>query len=154
MYPWLVALHLIGFALFLVTHGVSMWVAFRIRRETSREVLAALLGMSSRSNQVMYLGLILLGIGGLGAGATAGWLGAPWVVASYAVFLAVLLLMFVVASPYYYRLRDGLEGTDKVARLDDEALADQLRTRRPEALALIGGGGLLALIWLMAVRPG
>ena len=115
MYPWFVALHLVGLALFLVTHGVSMWVAFRVRGETRRDVLAALLGMSSRSNQVMYLGLILLGIGGLAAGATAGWLDAPWVVASYAVFLAVLLLMFVVASPYYYRLRDGLEGTDKVA---------------------------------------
>jgi uncharacterized membrane protein len=154
MYPWFVALHLVGLALFLVTHGVSMWVAFRVRGETRRDVLAALLGMSSRSNQVMYLGLILLGIGGLAAGATAGWLDAPWVVASYAVFLTVLLLMFVIASPYYYRLRDGLEGTDKVPRLDDEALAEEQRTRRPEALALIGGGGLLALIWLMAVKPG
>ncbi len=154
MYPWFVALHLVGLALFLVTHGVSMWVAFRVRGETRRDVLAALLGMSSRSNQVMYLGLILLGIGGLAAGATAGWLDAPWVVASYAVFLTVLLLMFVIASPYYYRLRDGLEGTDKVPRLDDEALAEEQRTRRPEALALIGGGGLLCLIWLMAVKPG
>lgn len=154
MYPWFVALHVVGVVLFLVTHGVSMWVAFRIRHETSREVLAALLGMSARSSQVMYLGLAVLGAAGLAAAASVGWLGASWVVASYAVLLAVLLLMFVIASPYYSRLRDGLEGSEKVARLDDEALRAQLRTRRPEVLALVGGSGLVILVWLMAVRPG
>lgn len=154
MYAWLVTLHVLGVVLFLVTHGVSMWTAFRVRRETDRDVLTALLAMSARSNQVMYLGLLLLGVGGLGAAASAGWLAAGWVVASYGVFLAVLLVMFMVASPYYYRLRDGLEGTEKVPRLDDQELRDQLQTRRPEVLALVGGGGLAILVWLMTVRPG
>ena len=66
MFGWLVALHLVGFAIFLIAHGVSMWVAFRIRREPNRDVVAALLGLSSRGSQVMYLGFLLLGIGGLG----------------------------------------------------------------------------------------
>jgi Predicted integral membrane protein (DUF2269) len=154
MYVWLVALHVLGVVLFLVTHGVSMWTAFRVRRETNRDVIAALLGMSARSNQVMYLGLLLLGVGGLGAAASAGWLAAGWVVASYAVFLAVLLAMFMIASPYYYRLRDGLEGTAKVPRLDDDELQVRLQTRRPEVLALVGGSGLAVLVFLMAVKPG
>jgi hypothetical protein len=154
MYVWLVTLHVLGVVLFLVTHGVSMWTAFRVRRESNREVLAAMLGMSARSNQVMYLGLILLGIGGIGAAASAGWLTTGWVMASYAVFLAVLLAMFMIASPYYYRLRDSLEGTEKVPRLDDEELRVRLQTRRPEVLALVGGGGLAVLVWLMAVKPG
>ncbi len=140
--------------MFLVTHGVSMWTAFRVRRETNRDVIAALLGMSARSNQLMYLGLLLLGIGGLAAAGSVGWLASTWVTASYGVFLTVLLAMFLIASPYYYRLRDGLEGTEKVPRLDDEELLERLQTRRPEALALIGGGGLAILIWLMAVKPG
>jgi peptidoglycan/LPS O-acetylase OafA/YrhL len=154
MYVWLVALHVLGVVLFLVTHGVSMWTAFRVRRETNRDVLAALLRMSARSNQVMYLGLLILGVGGMGAAASAGWLATGWVVTSYAVFLAVLLAMFMIASPYYYRLRDSLEGTEKVPRLDDEELRDRLQTRRPELLALIGGSGLTALVFLMAVKPG
>jgi hypothetical protein len=83
-----------------------------------------------------------------------GWLTATWVIASYGVVLAVLLMMFVVASPFYYRLRDGLEGTEKVHRLEDEALLQTLQSRRPEALLAVGGSGLLVLIWLMAVRPG
>ena len=60
-------------------------MAFRIRRESDRDVISALLGLSSRGSQVMYLGFLLLGIGGLGAAVNAGWLTAPWVVASYVV---------------------------------------------------------------------
>lgn len=154
MYPWFVALHVIGFGLFLVTHGVSMWIAFRIRHETNRDVVAAMLRMSARNNQVMYLGLAVLGVGGLAAAASVGWLDATWVIASYVVFLTVLVLMFVIASPYYYPLRDGLEGTDRVPRLDDEELHARLQTRRPELLALVGGTGLVILVGLMALRPG
>jgi len=93
-------------------------------------------------------------VGGLAAAASAGWLASAWVLASYVVFLAVLLLMFVIASPYYYRLRDGLQGTEKVPRLDDDALREQLQTHRPDVLALVGGGGIVILVWLMAVKPG
>ena len=154
MYKWLVALHLVGFALFLAMHGVSMWVAFRIRREPNRDVVAALLGLSSQGNQVMYLGFLLLGIGGLGAAWSAGWLTAPWVVASYVVIVVVILLMYMVGAGFYYPLREGLEGTAKTPRLDDAELVARLDNRRPEALALIGGTGLLVLIWLMTVKPG
>jgi hypothetical protein len=154
MYAWLVMLHLVGFALFLAMHGVSMWVAFRVRREPNRDVVAALLALSSRGNQVMYLGFLLLGIGGLGAAASVGWLTAPWVVASYVVLVVVILLMYMVGAGFYYPIRDGLEGTEKTPRLDDAELVARLDNRRPEALALIGGTGLLILIWLMAVKPG
>ena len=153
MYTWLVALHLVGFALFIAMHGVSMWVAFRIRGEPNRDVVAALLGLSSRGNQVMYLGFLLLGIGGLGAAAQAGWLTAGWVVASYVVLTVVILLMYMIGAGFYYPLREGLEGTEKTPRLDDAELAVRLQNRRPETLALIGGAGLLILIWLMAVKP-
>lgn len=154
MYPWFVALHVLGVALFLVTHGFSMWTAFRIRREPSRDVVTAMLRMSARSNQVMYLGLAVMGVGGLAAAASAGWLDATWVIASYVVFLTVLVLMFAVAAPYYYRLRDGLDGTDRVPRLDDGELRASLQTRRPEALLLIGGSGITILVGLMALKPG
>jgi hypothetical protein len=154
MYAWLVMLHLVGFAMFLVAHGVSMWASFRIRGEPDRAVVAALLGLSSRGSQLMYLGFLLLGIGGLGAAASVGWLTATWVVASYVVIVVVILLMYIVGAGFYYTLRDGLEGTEKTPRLDDAELVARLDNRRPEALALIGGVGLLILIWLMTVKPG
>ena len=59
----------------------------------------------------MYLGLLLLGVGGLWAAAIVGWLTAPWIVASYVVLAVVMVLMWSIAGSYYYALRDGLEGT-------------------------------------------
>ena len=154
MYQWLVFLHLVGIAVFLMTHAISMWVAFRIRREPNRDVIAAMLTLSSRGNQAMYLGFLLLGIGGLGAAANVGWLTAPWVVASYVVIVVVILLMYMVGAGFYYPIRDGLEGTEKTPRLDDAELAARLDNRRPEMLAVIGFAGLLILFWLMALKPG
>jgi hypothetical protein len=155
MYAWLVALHLIGFAVFLVCHAVSMWVAFRIRGEPDRAVIAAMLGMSARGNQAMYAGFVLLGIGGLGAAAIAGWLTAPWVVASYVVLAVTLVAMWAMGAGFYYPLRDGLEGTDKTPRLDDDQLRATLAaSRRPEALAAIGVTALLILVLLMVLKPG
>ena len=153
MYPWFVVLHLLGLMAFLLSHAVSMWVAFRIRDERDRTVLTALLGLSARGSQAMYVGLIALAVGGFGAAAIAGVLLAPWIVVSYAVLVGVLVAMYAIAGSYYYALRDGLAGTDKVPRLDDEALAARLRSRRPEFLAGIGGGGLAILVVLMSVKP-
>jgi hypothetical protein len=155
MYPWLVALHLLGLVVFLACHGVSMFVAFRIRREPDRAVVAALLGLSSRGNQVMYLGFLLLGIGGLGAAASAGLLTAPWVVASYVVVVVTLVAMWAMGAGFYYPLREGLEGTPKTPRLDDVELRARLSgSRRPEALAGVGFTALVLLVWLMTLKPG
>lgn len=153
MYPWLVTLHLAGLVVFLLAHAAGMWVSFRVRGERDRAVIAAMLAMSVQGSKVMYLGLLLLGIGGLGAAASADLLLAPWNVASYVVFAAVAVAMSAIAGFYYHPLREGLEGTPKRPRLDDEALYARLQTRRPEILALIGGTGLLVLVWLMSVKP-
>jgi uncharacterized membrane protein len=155
VYQWLVALHLLGLVVFVMCHGVSMFVAFRIRREPNRAVIAALLGLSSRANQVMYVGLIALIVGGLGAGWNAGLLTASWVVASYVVLIVTFVIMSAVGSGFYYPLRDGLAGTEKTARLDDEALTRTLSTsRRPEVLAAVGMTALVILVWLMVLKPG
>jgi hypothetical protein len=154
VYTWLVVLHLLGLVLFLLAHGVSMWVAFRIRREDDRAVIAAMLDLSAQGNRVAYLGLLLLGIGGLGAAGSAGLLLAPWVVASYVVLGATLVAMWAMGAGFYYPLRDGLAGTEKVARLEDDELRARLRdSRRPEVLAAIGLGALAVLVWLMTAKP-
>ncbi len=155
MYQWLVALHLLGLVVFVMCHGVSMFVAFRIKRETNRELISAFLGLSNRATQAMYLGILMLLVGGLGAAWNVGWLTAPWVIASYVVFIVTLLAMWAMGAGYYYPLRDGLVGTEKTPRLDDEALVRTLSTsRRPEALAGVGGAALVILVWLMVLKPG
>lgn len=154
MYSWLVALHLIGLVVFLVAHGVSIWVAFRVRSERNRDVITAMLELSRRAAQVVYVGLLLLGVGGLSAAWSAGWLTTPWNLASYVVVVVVLAVMFAIASPYYHGLRAALVGTADSPPLDDAALAARLQTRRPELLATIGGSALVVLVVLMTVKPG
>jgi small-conductance mechanosensitive channel len=153
MYTPFVVLHLLGFVVFLASHGVSMWVAFRLRAQRDRVAIAAMLGMSLVASRLLYIGLLALGVGGLGAAATADLLTTSWVVASYVVLALVLVTMWGVAAPYYHGLREALDGTAKTARIDDDALLARLHTRRPEVLLVIGGGGLVALVLLMTMRP-
>jgi hypothetical protein len=122
MYPWFVFLHLVGLVLFLLMHGVSLWVAFRIRRETDPAFISTLLGLSSRGNQGMYVGLLLLGVGGLAAAATMGWLLTPWAIASYVVLAAVLVGMWAVGAGFYYPLREALAAKDGGAPLAGDEL--------------------------------
>jgi hypothetical protein len=154
VYTWLVVLHLLGLVVFLLAHGVSMFVAFRIRREDDRNVISAMLQLSAQGSRMLYLGLLLLGIGGLGAAGVGGLLLAPWVIASYIVLAVTLAAMYAIGSGFYYPLREGLEGSEKVERLDDQSLRTRLRaSRRPEALAAVGVGSLVILVWLMTVKP-
>ena len=41
--PWLVFAHILGAFTFILSHGVSMFVAFRVRTERDPAVVAALL---------------------------------------------------------------------------------------------------------------
>jgi uncharacterized membrane protein len=154
MYQWLVFIHLLGLVLFVAMHGVAMFMAFRVRTEREPANAKLLLGISSRANQAMYLGLLLLGIGGLGAAGSAGLLTAPWIVASYVVLIVVFIAMYALGAGFYYPLREELDGKDGAPALDSGAMVTRLQNRRPEALSLLGFGGLAVLIWLMVFKPG
>jgi hypothetical protein len=154
MYTWLVILHLLGLVVFLLAHGVSMFVAFGIRRQDDRAVISSMLDLSQQGSRLLYVGLLLLGIGGLGAAGSAGWLLAPWVVVSYVVLAVTLIAMYAMGAGFYYPLREGLTGSEKVAKLSDDELRARLRgSRRPEALAAVGLGALAILVWLMSAKP-
>ncbi len=153
MYQWLVFIHLIGLVLFVAMHGISMWVTFRVRATPDPDTVRLLLGLSARGNQVMYLGLLLLAIGGLGAAWQAGLLLAPWVVASYVVLVGVFIGMYAAGAALYYPLREALSPKEGEP-IGAEELARRLDNRRPEILTLVGGGGLAILVWLMVLKPG
>ena len=71
LYPWFVVIHLVGLVLFAVSHGASAFMAFRIRGERDPAVVDALLKVGQLSVGPMYIGLVLLSVGGLGAAAGA-----------------------------------------------------------------------------------
>ena len=153
MYQWLVFTHLVGLVVFAMCHGVAIFSAFRIRSLRDTAAVRDQLDLASRSNQLMYIGLLLLAVGGIGAATSANLWGAAWLTWSVIVFIGVIVAMYAVGGSYYYPLRDLVVGKDGAAPADGEALARALDSRRPEILLAIGGGGLLVLIWLMALKP-
>lgn len=152
MYQALVFLHLVGVVVFAIAHGVSIFAAFRVRRETDPRIVAAILGMSKSAVLLLYLGLVLLGVGGLGAAWQAGALLAPWAIASYVVLIIVIGVMYSVATTYYIHVRELVSG-DGADAPEPDVLRRVLDTRRPEVLAGVGGVGMLVLLWLMVFRP-
>jgi hypothetical protein len=153
LYQWLVFVHLTGLVIFLMGHGIAVGCSFRVRSARDRVVITTLLNVSQRGSGVGWIGLILLAIGGLGAAWNANQLTASWVVGSYVVLIAVLLGMFMVASPFYYGLRDAVAGAKGATPIGDDELVQRLQNRRPEVLLAIGGIGLALLVWLMVLKP-
>jgi hypothetical protein len=153
MYQWLVFTHLLGLVIFALCHGVSLFIAFRVRRIDDASIATSYLQLSATANRAMYLGLLLLGVGGIGAASVGNLWGQTWIWSSVVVLIVIVLLMYVVGASYYYGLRDAMAGKRGVAPLTGDQLVARLTTRRPEWLALIGGAGLVVLIWLMVFKP-
>jgi predicted integral membrane protein DUF2269 len=156
LYLWFVVIHLIGLVLFAISHGASAFMSFRLRSERDPVVVDSLLKVGQMGVGPMYIGLLLLTVGGLGAAAGANLWGKTWVIASIVVFIVVLVVMWAVASPYYMGLRKAFEerGQDGRPAIEPSALARMLDTRRPEILSLVGTVGLVLLVWLMVIKPG
>ena len=159
LFPWFVWLHVVGVVIFAICHGVSMFVAFRVRAQREPRAIVAAMEASSAAIGPMYLGMLLLIVGGLGAAAGANLWTQPWIIASVVVFVVIIAVMYMVATPYYKRIRTARRARRSRASrrrsrpASPEELAQLLDSRRPELLLVVGGGGLLILLWLMVLRP-
>ena len=154
MYQWFVFTHLVGLVLFAFAHGASAFVALRLPGQRDRALVASYLETSQLATRTMYVGLLLLLIGGVGAATINDFWTKPWVLGSTGVLIVVIALMYMLGTGYYARLRGQLAGTDGAAPMSDEALAAYLDERRPRILAGVGILALLIIIWLMVLKPG
>jgi MFS family permease len=161
LYPWVVFVHVAAAFLFVLGHGASMWVSDQIKRERDPVRIRALLELSSRSLGLVYGSLIALLIAGIAAGIMGNWFGQGWIWAAIIVLVVIIALMYGLASRYYGQVREavGLRGYQTPKDAPDptpvsaEELALLLDSRRPDAIALVGVGGLLILLWLMMFKP-
>ena len=161
MYPWIVLLHVVGAFLFVIAHGASAWAVNVIRRETQVPRIAALVALSASSLTLAYVGLLLLLVGGIWAGIYSDWFRFGWIWAALGAFLAIAILMYAIATPFFKRLRIALGervmGMPKDAPTpapapDGEILA--IAGAAPaNVLNLVGLGGLLVILWLMVLKP-
>lgn len=161
MYSLLVFLHILGAFGFLLGHGASANVAFKLRAEKSRERICTLLDLSSASLSLTYGSLLLLLLAGIVAGFMGNWWGRLWIWAALALLVVVIALMYTVATPYYTRLRkavglpymDGMKQHPPDPPVSEPELWQLLDSARPVTVAAIGGVGLALILALMVFKP-
>lgn len=157
----LVFVHVLSAFVFAAGHGVSVHVAFRLRRETDRSRMAALLDISELSSWVALVGILALLISGIVAGIMLGSLGRGWFWVSLVLLIAIGIAMTPLGTGYFNKVRHAIGQRTREIKKDqpdpqpasDEELSRLLDNRRPELLLLVGGGGFVIILWLMMFRP-
>jgi ABC-type Fe3+ transport system permease subunit len=153
-YSWWKFLHVLGVLGFVMFHGVSAVVAFRLRRERDRTRIAELLQFSGLSIQGMYVSLGVLILFGVIAGFDGEWWRFWWIWISLGLLIATLAMMYVVARPYYQQLKDAIQlRPSGVPRRSDEELDQILRSSASTLTIAWGTGALVIITWLMIWKP-
>ena len=161
LYNWIVFVHVAGAFTFVLAHGASAAVALRLRREREVSRIQALLDLSNVATQGTYVGLVILLIGGIAAAFMAGFWGRGWIWTAIVVLVAMIAFMYARASGYYGEMRraSGLgyyipgKGPGEPGNPSPDELARLLTSSRPMELAVVGAVGLLAIVWLMVMKP-
>jgi hypothetical protein len=144
-----VFVHILAVFAFLLAHGVSAGVLFRVKRETDITSIRALLKLSESTLVVVIVAGLVILASGIVAGFSGGFwtAGRLWLWASLAIFLAVAVLMTPLARNPLNRVRDAVDSGDMAAL--DEARA----STRPMWVSVLGLGAVTVLTWLMMYKP-
>ncbi|TAH51663.1 MAG: hypothetical protein EYC68_09880 [Chloroflexota bacterium] len=158
MYYWIIYLHIIAAFTFFIAHGVSAFVGLRLRNETNIESIKTLLNLSQSTLGLMYPALLVILLTGIGGGVVGSWWSRGWFWASLGLLALVIVLMYIRGSPYYAQVREAV-GASVYGKSPTPApksateIAALLKSSRPIELAVIGGIGLLLLLYLMVFKP-
>jgi hypothetical protein len=161
VYRWIVFLHVLGAFTFVMAHGASASATFKLRRETSRERIAALLDLSSASLRVTYLALLVMLLAGLAVGFWGSWWGRGWIWLALGLLVAESAAMWAMATRPFSRLRralgpprlSGAEPQPAVPPASAELVIACSAAIHPLAITVVGLGGLALIVWLMQSKP-
>lgn len=160
---WLRFVHILGAFLFLLAHGGSMMMAFRLRRESEPPRLQAVLELSGASYPLMGISLLVLLASGIVAGFVGNFWIRGWIWVSLGLLVAISVAMTPLGSLYYGRVRKavGLPYFERMkehpagkpaSKAEIAAVLDGALTRAI-VLAVIGFVGLAVILWLMMFKP-
>jgi hypothetical protein len=150
---WWLLLHLFGVFGFLLAHGVSVTVAFRIRKERDRVKIKDLISLSGSSVRLMYVSLVLLLAGAFAMTFQLHLWGATWIRLSLALLILTIIFMIGMASPYYKRVSEAVElRPSGVPRKSDEELEVILKSPVPVIVAGVGFFTLFVILYMMVFQ--
>jgi len=163
MYQWLVFAHVLGVFGFLLAHGAAAAVAFALPRQREVERVRVLLDLSGGATMVANVSLLMLLAAGITAGFMGNWWGQGWIWAALGLFVLMGVTMSPLGSRPLNRIRQLVQasnparaGTTSHAPVDlsaEKQLTVMLAATHPWLLTVIGGGGLVAILWLMLFKP-
>jgi small-conductance mechanosensitive channel len=162
VHPYASYIHIVGVFLFLLAHGVSAAVVWRLRSERDPAAVRTLVDFSARSIGVMGIGAAMWFFSGIILGFSGNYwsTGRYWLWASLAVAVVVVGLMTPMGRLYLNRVREalGIDSRGPVDQpisttVDPAALDAAIMSGRPLLLIAIGFGGILILTWLMMFKP-
>ena len=154
MYQWWVFVHLLGVFGFLLAHGVSVSVTFKLRNERDPARINALLQLSGSSIKAFYISLGVLLLGGFAAAATGDLWSKAWIWSALGVLVVASLAMYRMARPFYRRVgfvARALEGGSQA--VTDDQFESILKSSRPWGIAWVGFVALAAILYLMVFKP-
>jgi len=161
LYKPVLFIHIFFGFLYMLSHGASATVAYRLRHEGSLERVRALLDLSRSSFTLMYLALLAMLLGGIALGFLGRFWSSGWIWASLVLLVVILVVMGLMASRHFHRVRkaaglpylDGSKEHPPVDPASPEELRQLLQSGRPHLITLISIGGWAVILWLMIFKP-
>lgn len=161
MYRYIVYLHILGALGFMIAHGASASMAFRLRKEKDMGRIRAMLDLSGFPTMIMYISLLVLLVAGIVLGFMGRWWNRGWIWTSIGLFLTIAILMGVLGQRHYHGLRKlvGLpyiEGSKEHPATEPASQGEieaKINESRPIFLSMVGFGGIAIILWLMMFKP-
>jgi hypothetical protein len=161
---WVIFVHVLAVLGFVLFHGASAVVSFKLRGETEISRIRALLDLSSASVGAMYGSFVLFLLAGIAAGFMGGWWtsGRLWIWASVVLLVGIVVAMYAGPTRYYAAVRNAVgqmtpqqekKGLPAPAPLAPADLARLLASPMPIVTAVVGFVGLGLILWLMLFKP-
>jgi hypothetical protein len=155
VYPQLLLyLHILSVMALLATHGVSMFVLYRIREEKDRRKILDLVTLSGETVLPMYASIVAIVVTGVLAAIEFDRFGQLWLWVAIVLLFLTIALMVLLARPYFRRVKAACEVRPSgVPRVSDEELGEILGGPTANVITAIGTIGLLAILYLMIFKP-
>lgn len=159
MYRWLVFLHVFSAFVFMLAHGASAAVMYRLRTEREPAALRTLFALRDAAVMPFNLSSAVMVFSGVALAFLGSWWRAGWIWASLGAFVVITLVMSLFGRAYFEKARLLLDGPDssqhsehEQSRVPDD-LEAALASGRPHLLLAVGVGGFAFIVYLMMFKP-
>jgi hypothetical protein len=164
MYSWIVFAHVVAVLVFLLAHGVATVVTFKVRGERNVERIRALLDLSRATRAITTVSMLVMLAAGVIAGFMGNWWMYGWIWLSLGLLVVIGMSMTFLGSRSFDRIRQLVQPEMTPSRVKqkskpspvaspDQQLADVVAATHPWLLTILGGGGLVVILWLMMFKP-